>query len=320
MWNCMLETNKIYQGDVLEVLKTFPDESIDCIVTSPPYWNLRDYQILGQIGLEQTLKLYIEKMLTITEELLRVLKSTGTFFLNHGDCYGGSGKGGGNKNDWGDRDFYGRVKTNAKEKSLSGQNYRLVIRMCDEQGWYWRNTIIWYKRNAMPSSVRDRFGVDYEPIFFFTKNKRYYFEQQFELYTNEMNRWGGDYFNLRVRDSEKEKSSQYKAGEKEKAQYGTLLRDKREMRPHKQGRNKRCVWDIPTRGYPGAHFAVFPKALVETPIKAGSPENGIVLDPFCGSGTTLEVARQLGRQYIGIELSKEYIKLAENRLAQSKLL
>lgn len=332
------EINKIYCGDTLEVLRTFPDDYVDCIITSPPYYGLRDYGIIGQIGLEKTLNEYLEKLLLITIELKRILKKRGTMFWDHGDSYSaifsGSITGNGVSNDLPNKltkitrergknyrvdgkKFVGRDKE-IPEKSLLLQAHRLAIRMTDEQKWILRNILIWHKPNAMPSSVKDRFGVDYEPIFFFTKSKKYYFEQQFEPYTNRINRWGGNYFNLRVRDAEKSKSSQYIASEKEKQQYAIGART-RNLRPNKEGRNKRCIWKIPTKGYADAHFATFPPALIEPMIKAGCPKNGIVLDPFMGSGTTAYVARSLGRNYLGIELNPSYIKLAEKRLAQQVL-
>ena len=173
--------NKIIQGDALTVLKTMPAESVDCIVTSPPYYGLRDYGVQGQIGLEKTLNEYLERMLAITAELKRVLKKTGTMWWNHGDSYG-TISGGTQQLANGELSTqYGDIKYDAKkfavsqnrdkgvpEKCLTMQAHRLTIRMIDEQKWVLRNTIIWHKPNCMPSSVKDRFTVDYEPIFFFT--------------------------------------------------------------------------------------------------------------------------------------------------------
>jgi len=322
-----VELNKIYLGDTLEVLKSWPDEFVDCIVTSPPYFGLRDYGVEGQIGLEKTFDEYLKKMLLITNELKRVLKKTGTLWWNHGDSYGtGSGAGvregkqatnrGTQTNEGWQKE--GKASVPGYEKSLLFQNYRLIIRMIDEQKWILRNTIIWHKPNCMPSSVKDRFTVDFEPVFFFTKSKKYYFETQYEPYQGPINRWGGNYFNLRVPNAKKAKSSQYIASEKEQQQYAIAARS-RNMRPDERGRNMRSIWKIPTKPYASAHFATFPPALIEVPIKAGCPKNGIVLDPFMGSGTTAEVACYLGRNYIGIELNPEYIKLAEKRLKQNIL-
>lgn len=231
-----------------------PNESIDCIITSPPYWGLRDYGVKGQLGLEKTINEFIENMLLITTECKRVLKKEGVMFWNHGDSYGnGSGTG--------------------YEKSLTLQAHRLAIRMIDEQGWTLRNTIIWHKPNAMPSLIHDRFGVDFEPIFFFSKSKKYYFKQQFEDRLTELP-WDNS-FNVRVRDVAREKiaSDQYKATENEikkykvKGKYGGggtglhrvpgqavgELPDKRGMR---------TVWKINAKSFDEAHFATFPEDLV----------------------------------------------------------
>jgi len=347
---CMEIKNKVFQGDVLDVLSQFPDESVDCVVTSPPYHGLRDYGVEGQIGLEKTFTEYLDKMLAITLELKRVLKKTGTMWWNHGDSYGGNGM----------------------EKSLLLQAHRLAIRMIDEQGWILRNTIIWHKPNVMPQSVKDRFTVDYEPVFFFTKSKKYWFEQQFEP----MNFKESDY-----RTQIRKNADQYNIKKPYENNYPKSF--------NPNGRTKRCVWEIPTQSYPESHFATFPEELIVTPIKAGCPkeickkcgigreriikaeggsigkswhehskdmevgagqisrigdcvdevgrkyqridlgytdcgcnagwDSGVVLDPFSGSGTTAYVARKLLRNYVGIELNPEYIKLAEKRLAQQLL-
>jgi len=185
-FDCWRDKGMILQGDTLEMLKTLDSESVDCVITSPPYWGLRDYGVEGQIGLEPTLEEYIERLLKITAELKRILKPTGIMFWNHGDCYGGSGMG-----TWKNPP----KKINSKEvyhipygsnvpmrknreiaKCLVLQNWRLVLRMVDEQGWILRNTIIWHKPNHMPSSVRDRFASSYEPVFMLVKNKKYYFD------------------------------------------------------------------------------------------------------------------------------------------------
>jgi len=167
-----MNLNKIYQGDVLEVLKSWEDESVDCIITSPPYYGLRDYGVKGQLGLEKTLTEYLDKMLAVTAELKRVLKKTGTLWWNHGDSYGGSWADSGHRPD--NEDSFPRKghpkenppQRNMYQKSLLMQAHRLAIRMIDEQGWILRNQIIWHKPNCMPSSVKDRFTVDFEPIFF----------------------------------------------------------------------------------------------------------------------------------------------------------
>ncbi len=392
-----METNKIFQGSVLDILKTFPDESVDCIITSPPYYGLRDYgeetktiwggdrncehvwqkEITsrpnasggktewaekklhlrrkgkenfqefvdyhdrntisnfcqkcqawrGQLGLEPTFNLYLEHMLLITAELKRVLKNTGTLWWNHGDSYASQHTGG---TPSAKAKVYTKLKQvqgfrqpNGKkvfpEKSLMLQAHRLAIKMIDEQDWILRNQIIWHKPNCMPSSIKDRFTMDYEPVFFFTKSNEtlywtnektlmitdkqpkgihgkegqdwewrdcpsckgkgckeksrciggkikynfwegrdYWFEPQYEQYTEPLNRWGGP----ATKATDESKGDEFAIQE----------RDGRERRPNASGRNKRSVWKIPTKPFSEAHFATFPPTLIETPIKAGCPE------------------------------------------------
>ena len=188
-------------------------------------------------------------------------------------------------------------------KSLCLIPERFAIEMID-RGWTLRNQIIWHKPNCMPSSAKDRFTMDFEYVFFFVKNKKYWFETQYEKYTEPMNRWGGKY---------KRRAINEKLDPKGLANANSLARPQRDMRPNKKGRNKRCVWEITTKPYPEAHFAVYPEKLVERMIKSGCPEKGIVLDPFHGSGTTGIVAKKLNRNFIGYELNPDYIKLSEKR-------
>jgi len=486
-----MELNKIYNIDALEGLKTLQDNSIDCVVTSPPYWALRDYGVNGQLGLESTFQEYINKLCDIFDEVKRVLKKEGTCWVNLGDTYGGTG----DKGDYTDPKYKeGRngqkiaLNKSAPSKCLVQIPSRFGIEMTN-RGWILRNRINWYKANVMPSSANDRFTVDFEEIFFFVKNKKYWFEQQFEPYLGPMNRWGGD----------KLKATGESTWDKGTGQ--NSYRD-RNIRPNELGRNKRTTWfvnpkpftlnsqtyhwklseqDAPSDGnlhivspncplYGGlfdllssvlcdehegdklshilntcvhlsrgpkdgyvaiekllswnfgeynlglllldnlgiaidrnneksktglfvltkascnisserlsrieriltphglnvlslyidennifedgfpdnqkphtlwsivgksdfsfslaeglnfckytknnSHFAVFPEKLIETPIKAGCPENGIVLDIFMGAGTTAVVAKKFNRNYLGFEINKEYIDIAENRLYQ----
>jgi DNA modification methylase len=271
---------KIIKGDALEELKKLPSESVDCVVTSPPYWGHRDYGVDGQLGNEVTQWLYLEKLLRIFREVQRVLKPTGTCWVNLGDTY------------------------DPKTKTLLQIPSRFAMEMV-HQGWILRNEIIWHKPNAMPQSATDRFTNDFEKIYFFTKSPKYYFEKQLEPYTKPMNRWGGTKLKATPQGSDWDKNT------------GHGIYRHRNMRPNEAGKNKRTVWSINTKPFKHAHFAVFPEALVETPIKAGSPKGGVVLDPFMGSGTTLAVASREGRDSIGIELNEAYIAIAEERLKES---
>jgi len=265
--NMPTQTNKIYQGNCIDVLKTFPEKSIDMAITSPAYWGLRDYGVDGQLGLEPTFDLYIKHLCDIFEETKRVLKDTGTLWIVIGDSYYHNRTKDNeiqsiNKNQKSGHPINIEKQKGIKPKSLVGIPFRFAIEMIN-RGWILRNTLIWYKNNVMPSSVKDRFTVDFEYLFFFSKQGKYYFEQQKE----------------------------------------------------ENGRNKRTVWNVNTKPFKEAHFAVFPEALIETPILAGCPPKGIVLDMFMGSGTTATVALKNNRSYIGIELNSEYIKIAEKRLS-----
>lgn len=304
--------NKIVRGDALKILKTIPGESIDCIVTSPPYWALRDYGVMRQIGLESTIEEYLDKLLPIFDELKRVLKSTGTCWINLGDTYADKTKGGHRNKLQGNmydsltkRVTFAKLKTETSipVKSLCLIPSRFAIEMI-KRGWILRNEIIWHKPNAMPQSAKDRFSVDFEKLFFFVKSHHYYFKQQFEP--------------LKSPERLKRRLLDPSQTHKQFDNYWTTANPKipeiRRLRMLARGRNKRCVWTIGTTNFAGNHFAVFPSRLVETPILAGCPEDGIVLDPFIGSGTTAVVAKKLNRNFIGIELSPEYLKIARKRL------
>ena len=300
--------NRIINSDCLTALQQMPDESIDCVVTSPPYWRLRDYQTnpviwnakedckhhwknnfctlchawQGELGAEPNYHLYINHLCDIFDEIQRVLKATGTCWVNLGDVY------------------------NPKNKSLILIPSKFSVEML-KRGWILRNIIIWQKPNAMPNSVKDRFTVDFEYLFFFVKSTKYYFEQQFEP----------------IKESTIKKAKS-KINENKSAFYQGMSKENYEKfqqrvlyDPTYKGRNKRTVWNIATVPFKGAHIATYPPKLIEIPIKAGCPENGIILDPFMGSGTTAVVAKRLNRKYIGIELNPEYIKMAEGRINEA---
>lgn len=310
----MVKVNKIYNLNCLEGLKILEDESIDMQITSPPYWALRDYGIDGQLGHEKTFQEYINKLCDIFDEVKRVLKKDGTCWVNIGDCYG-SGKG----DIYGDVAFKGRKILDRKEerpsrKGVEGMDknllmipFRFAIEM-QNRGWILRNVIIWHKPNAMPSSVKDRFTVDFEYLFFFVKSKKYYFQTQYEKSI-----W-----------AEKDKRSKIKGGKssKGKSQSGEYGINRVSYSENGQ-RNKRTVWSICTRGSSEAHYAMYPPELIETPIKAGCKENGIVMDVFMGSGTTALTSLKLGRRFVGFEINPKYVKIAEDRIKkvniQSKL-
>ena len=307
--------NAILNGDSLNVLKTIPNACVDMTMTSPPYWALRDYGVNGQIGLEHRIDEYIHHLCDIFDEVWRVTKQHGTCWVNLGDTYSNS------------KD----KKTNLAAKSLAMIPFRFAIEMVN-RGWILRNTIIWHKPNCMPSSAKDRFTVDFEYLFFFSKSKTYFFDQnavripydkkQKLAGIERAKKYGYNgkdsyqhwYFNKR-----QGKDWVNKKETKDALTFGQAKRNSTTKPPnliHPQGRNRRCIWTIPNRPYKDAHFATYPENLCVVPIQAGCAKGGIVLDPFSGSGTTLKVAQELERNYIGIELNPDYIELAKKRLSE----
>ena len=302
--------NNILQGDVIEKLKEIESGTVQCVVTSPPYWGLRDYGIDGQLGLEETPEEYVEKMVEVFRQIKRVLKHDGTVWLNLGDSYNGSGKGAWDKTDV-QKEVYvppkgtpvTRVKS-LKPKDLVGIPWRVAFAL-QADGWYLRQDIIWHKPNPMPESVQDRCTKSHEYIFLLTKSAKYFYD------------------NDAIRERTKESTLQ-RLNQNINKQSGSYTPSKgngnmKAVGDLETGRNKRSVWKINTQPYKEAHFAVFPPELPELCIKAGSSEGDIVLDPFFGSGTTGWVAQRLGRKWIGIELNEEYIKIAEKRFQQQEL-
>jgi len=455
--------NKIICGDVLSELKKFPTESIDCVITSPPYYGLRNYHVEGQIGLEETFEEYLDKLIEIMWEIKRVVKKTGQIWINMGDCYGGPpagnktiskaniGKDGyfarvmersrgaksfvpapDNERMFSGKSNNSRLKQTAKQKCLLMQPERFAIRCIDEVGLILRNKIKWAKQvlikkesrtigSVMPTSVKDRFNESGEELYFFVKNKKYWSDLDAVRLPHQVVgvtdlRPDGilrqrlypeskyNKFNYRVRDAIRKKGQpQFRATEKEIREYhgkfagrkdAEMFNSPRErtqrksleermkdtkdkntkqsraynikkllsevrlgirpntgMVPNKEWRNKtikdpnaKGLRQAPEPGEPHAfnskgkniptiwqinpephnfkkelgvdveHFAIFPEALIEIPIKFGCPKGGVVLDPFMGSGTTAMVAKKLGRDFIGIEISEEYCRLAEKRL------
>ena len=274
-------TNNIILGDNREVLKTFPDSCINTTITSPPYYNLRDYGVDGQIGLEDSLDDFIEQLCLVFDEVHRITKDDGTLWVNIGDCYA-------NKNEItsdGRRGFSRTKGMGMADKTIDGLTHKDLIGVpwrlafaLQKRGWILRSDIIWAKKNPMPESVKDRPTSSHEYIFLFSKNTQYYY----------------DYESV-----------------KEKVIDG-LSKDY-------EYRNKRDVWNVRVASYPGAHFATFPKELIIPCIKAGSPKGGLVLDPFMGSGTVAEAAQSYGRSYTGVELNPEYHKIIHNRTKQQEL-
>jgi DNA modification methylase len=229
--------NQIINKDWIEGLKEIQDETINMCITSPPYWGLRDYGIDGQLGIEKNPDTYINNLCNGFDQIKRVLKNDGTCWINIADTY--------------------------KNKSLMNIPFKLVIEMCN-RGWIHRNTIIWHKPNAMPSSATDRFTTDFEYLFFFTKNKKYYFDQQVEPMTD------GSIARMKRGNSNNHKNINGVPGQTKHSMNQPRTNDKTRQTP--TTRNMRTVWNISTKGLKGAHFAVYPPELIETPIKAGCPQ------------------------------------------------
>nr|WP_237527027.1 MULTISPECIES: site-specific DNA-methyltransferase [unclassified Streptomyces] len=293
-----------------------PAGSVDCIVTSPPYFGLRDYGTPGQYGLESTPAEYVETMRTLFAEARRVLADDGTLWLNLGDSYAyppGSTHRQGQTGQRRDCTFTAetiRGTTALPTKNLIGMPWRTAFALQDD-GWVLRNEVIWYKRNAMPESVRDRLSNRHEHVFLLTKGPRYWFDL--------------DPIREPVSEDTKRRPVLDWATRKDRGEAarqgvgGASTAGVQRVAANSEGRNPGDVWDITTRPYPAAHFAVFPIELPLRCIKAGCRPGGTVLDPFSGSGTTGAAARQLGRKYIGIDLNPAYHDLAKQRFKQGVL-
>ena len=301
-------TADIIVGDNRTTLKTLADKSVQCVVTSPPYWGLRDYGVDDQIGLEDSPDNFVEQLCLVFDDVWRVLADDGTLWVNLGDSYTGSGKGPagnlGSKHD--ERNMEEKhsaiIPDGLKRKELVGIPWRFAFAM-QKRGWYLRQDIIWAKPNPMPESVTDRCTKSHEYIFLLTKSATYFYDHEAvkEPVVTETGgkgiRFGGN-----------------KYGDSDDPKHATKSGNVYEG---SETRNKRDVWTVATRSYKEAHFATYPPELILPCIKAGSREGDIVLDPFSGSGTTGEVALQLGRNYIGCELNPDYAALSEKRISEA---
>ena len=299
-----LETNIIHVGDNLFHLTNIPDNSVDMCVTSPPYYNLRDYKNSGQIGAENTVKDFVENLCKVFDEIHRILKPTGSCWVNIGDTY--------------------------DKKRLLQVPSRFEIAMCD-RGWLLRNEVIWSKPNPQPISSKDRFWGNHEKFFWFVKDvKKYYFNRdailvpQAEISIRRM-------FSKNNMNKRKDFNATSKEGfaissnsqDKHYARMREEMGIDKEFNYEELIKSGKCptrpefdTWNVPSVTYKGAHFAVYPPELIEKPILSCCPEQGIVIDPFMGSGTTGEVAKLNNRRYIGLELNPEYAILANERISK----
>lgn len=321
----------ILRGDCRDVLATLPDESVHCVVTSPPYFGLRDYGVAGQIGLEPSPAAFVAELVAVFREVRRVLRTDGTCWLNLGDSYANDGKWGGHTGGKHVKALHcspiGRNKryTGLKPKDLIGVPW-LVAFALQADGWWLRQDIVWSKPNPMPESVTDRCTKAHEYLFLLSKSARYHFdaaaiaEDMAPASTSRL-----------AQDVEAQAGSDRVPGKTNGAMKAVGGR-RRGMTPRHtpytsscdqsgldnvsrgDGRNKRSVWTVATQPFSEAHFATFPPALIEPCVLAGCPAGGIVLDPFGGAGTTGMVADRLGRNAILIELNPEYAEMAERRI------
>jgi DNA modification methylase len=298
----MIDTNVILEGDCIQSLKSLPEGIVNTCITSPPYYALRDYGADGQIGLEKTPEEYVQKLVEVFREVKRVLRDDGTLWLNLGDSYSGSGKGPAgnpgkthNEREMTHTHVSGKVPDGLKPKDLIGIPWMVAFALRND-GWYLRQDIIWHKPNPMPESVSDRCTKSHEYIFLLSKSKTYYYDAE-SIKEPVKQDWG-----TRDRTNGKYHNT------------GTGLNPHTGLQKSYEKANKRSVWSITTKPFHGAHFATFPPDLIEPCVIAGSPEGGIVLDPFFGSGTTGLVAMRNNRKYLGCELNSEYISIANERL------
>jgi DNA modification methylase len=330
-------TVQILVGDVRQTLSTLPEKSVQCCVTSPPYFGLRDYGVDGQIGLEPTPDEFVAQLVAVFREVRRVLRDDGTLWLNLGDSYASSPASGGAQSSAMTGGEHKRTPVarayrrpeGLKPKDLIGIPWRVAFAL-QADGWWLRQDIIWHKPNPMPESVTDRCTKAHEYVFLLSKAGRYYFDseamQERAVGQSAHDLTGQGYAapgqtpnrgNRSKRDSFKREGS--KRAEVIPGQtVGTHRPDRVESEHNLFTRNKRSVWTVATRPYKGAHFATFPPALIEPCILAGAPFGGVVLDPFLGSGTTAAVAVSEGRHAIGCELNPEYVTLAQQRIAAAE--
>lgn len=295
---------ELHHGDALETLLALESNSVQCVITSPPYYALRDYGVDTQLGLETTPQAYIERITRVFNEVKRVLKPNGTLWLNLGDSY--------------------------KAKQQLGIPWRVAFAL-QEDGWYLRADIIWHKPNPMPESVRDRPTKAHEYLFLLSKSERYFYDYEAikePASEASLQRWQQD-----IESQEGSYRVPGKTNGPMKAVGGPRRTDKQRGHGRRHagfngrwdamskaeqaelGRNKRSVWTVATRPYPEAHFATYPPQLIEPCVLAGSRPGDTILDPFNGSGTTGEVALKHGRRYVGIEINRAYLDLTERRLA-----
>lgn len=331
----------LYPGDCIEQMALMAPDSVDCVVTSPPYWGLRDYGVEGQVGLEPTLAEHLAVMVSVFEAVKRILKPTGTLWVNYGDCYATTPNGrsaadtkaaGNDDRTFRDKPF-STIQGILKAKDLCMVPNRFAIAL-QEAGWWVRSEIVWAKPNPMPESIRDRPATSHEKIWLFTKSPRYFYDKDAvrqNMAASSISRLSQDVENqigsTRANGGRKTNGNMKAVGKIRASDVaspkhtGHINHTGIEQTPRGEGRNLRNyepapieVWPIATRPFSEAHFATFPPELAERCILAGCPKDGLVLDPFGGAGTTALVALRHGRRAALIELNPEYAEITRRRI------
>lgn len=323
----MIEINKIYNESCLDTIVKMPDNFLDCVITSPPYWQLRDYGYDGQCGLEPTYQEYLGHLWSLMDAIYPKLKKTGTVWINLGDTY--STRSGINMalSKGVDVNSYGSIINNRarsgkllKDKNLPNKCLLLLPHRfaigCQERKWVVRNDIVWGKRNGLPEPVTDRFTKKHEYVFFMVKNEKYYFN--LDVVRNNVDI---ESVKRKLRGKHSAKYGDYHPNlskEKDYEGYDNLDEELDKTKGANPG-DVSDFWDIPTRGNGMNHYATYNEYLITIPMLAGCPEGGIIYDPFMGSGTTAICALRANRKFIGSEMSEEYCEIVENRLKASLL-
>lgn len=328
----------IITGDALTMLRTLPDRSVQCCVTSPPYWGLRDYGVPGQIGLEKTPEQYVDCLTEVLAEVWRVLRWDGTLWLNLADIYANDNKWGGKTGGKHAHGLHGqtgigrrKTATGLLPKNLVGIPWRVAF-VLQDMGWYLRSDIIWHKPNPMPESVKDRPTRAHEYLFLLSKSERYYYDHEAVREPTAAASGQGRTqsplplsWNRLVKEPERsdQRYSQPRITKRHSVRPGIDAKGgnqgRGEITYSRYTRNRRSVWNVATRPFPDAHFATFPPELVRPCILAGCPAGGVVLDPFFGAGTTGVVCVEKGRRYLGIEINPDYVGMAQRRIEAAEV-
>lgn len=332
-------TDEIHQGDARELLAELPDDSVHFVMTSPPYWGLRDYGADGQIGLEDSLSEFIDTLAEIGDQIQRVLRDDGSWYLNLGDSYASSPSGHKGDHDLDGGDAHNHPRRNDSDlpyphKCKMFMPHRTALELI-ENGWILRNDAVWQKSNPMPEPVDDRLSTTFEWLFHFTQDEEYFYDldairEPYKQKTVQRANRGRD------------EGNKYEGGAPGQSENTLCSPSDEQGGLHNNGKNPGDIFEMPTDGFTEGHFAVYPPELVKRPVKSSAPpkvcadcgapyrrvsgddwaqtcecdtsdtEPGIVLDPFAGRGTTCKVAANLGRRYIGFELNPDYVELAKD--------